>query len=86
MHKPGRSTKHAQLDRQHACHLQTAQLKWSEHFNASSTIIDVAVTLAQLRLPFRGHNETCDLTNRVVFREIIDLVSRYDTMLPYTIM
>ena len=70
----------SQLDRQRACRLQTAQLERSERFNASSTIIDVAVTLARLRLPFRGHDETCDSTDRGVFREIIDL-PRYDATL-----
>ena len=67
----------AQLDRQRAYQLQAAKLERSERFDASSTIIDVAVTLARLRLPFRGHDETCDSTNRGVFREIIDLLSRY---------
>jgi len=61
--------------------VQTAQLERSERFNASSTIIDVAVTLARLRLPFRGHDETCDSSNMGVFREIIDLLSRYDATL-----
>ena len=71
----------SQLDRRRACRLQTAQLERSERFNASSTITDVAVTIARLRLPFRGHNETCDSTDRGVFREIIDLLSRYDATL-----
>ncbi|KAI6657058.1 Zinc finger MYM-type protein 1-like [Oopsacas minuta] len=40
-------------------------------------LIDVVITLAQLNLPFRGHNEGEVSTNKVVFKGIVEFISRY---------
>ncbi|KAI6653007.1 Zinc finger MYM-type protein 1-like [Oopsacas minuta] len=40
-------------------------------------LIDVVITLAQLNLPFRGHNEGEVSANKGVFKGIVELISRY---------
>ncbi|KAI6651149.1 Zinc finger MYM-type protein 1-like [Oopsacas minuta] len=40
-------------------------------------LINVVITLAQLNLPFRGHNEGEVSTNKGIFKGIIELISRY---------
>ncbi|GFV86596.1 DUF4371 domain-containing protein [Trichonephila clavipes] len=44
-------------------------------------IIDVTMTLAMCNLPFRGHRETGDSTQRGNFLNIIDLLAKYDPLL-----
>ncbi|KAL7395267.1 hypothetical protein ABVT39_013459, partial [Epinephelus coioides] len=60
------------------------QLKTKERENRHSAVYrlaDIASTLARLRLPFRGHHESESSTNRGVFKEITELVGRYDDVL-----
>ncbi|KAI6651454.1 hypothetical protein LOD99_5261 [Oopsacas minuta] len=40
-------------------------------------LIDVVITLAQLNLPFHGHNEGEVSTSKGVFKGIVELISRY---------
>ncbi|GFX21159.1 uncharacterized protein TNCV_4367381 [Trichonephila clavipes] len=44
-------------------------------------IIDVTMTLAMYNLPFRGHRENRDSTQRGHFLNIIDLLAKYDPLL-----
>ncbi len=50
-------------------------------YDALLRLTDITSTLARLRLPFRGHDESADSKNKGVFREVTDLVARYDTVL-----
>jgi hypothetical protein len=44
-------------------------------------LIDVTVHLAKQELPFRGHNETQDSSNRGNYIETLNLLAKHDTVL-----
>jgi hypothetical protein len=71
----------AQLNDHRAKQLQAAKDERSHRYEASMRIIDIVATLARLRLPFRGHDESQTFQNKGTFREIAELVARYDPIL-----
>ncbi len=55
--------------------------KVEENRRAMTTIFEVVLCLARQNLPFRGHDESKLSSNRGNFKEIIDLVAKYDLAL-----
>ena len=71
----------AQLNDHRAKQLQAAKDERSRRYEASMRMIDIAATLVRLRLPFRAHDESQISKNKGTFREIAQLVARYDPVL-----
>jgi hypothetical protein len=50
-----------------------------ERHDVLPILLDITNTLTKLRLPFRGHNEEEESSNRGVFLEVTNLVARWNT-------
>lgn len=70
-----------QISCQRTAQIHAQKMDRAKRFEALSRLIDIKTTLARLRLPFRGHDEKDTSSNRGVFLEIVDLLSRYDATL-----
>jgi len=44
-------------------------------------LVEVTVCLAKCGKPFRGHNESCHSLQKGLFKEFVELLSRYDMVL-----
>ncbi|CAM4275719.1 unnamed protein product [Leuciscus chuanchicus] len=71
----------AQLSVQRANQIELKTKERQNRFQAVFRLADIASTLARLRLPFRGHDESETSKNKGVFREVTRLVARYDDVL-----
>nr|XP_055045508.1 zinc finger MYM-type protein 1-like [Misgurnus anguillicaudatus] len=70
-----------QLSTQKANQIKLQTKERENRYDALLRLTDISSTLARLRLPFRGHDESVDSKNKGVFREITELVARYDEVL-----
>lgn len=81
LHFIGENPIDAQLSIQREKEINKLKMERADRFEALSRIIDVVTTLARLRLPFRGDDESLNSKNKGIFLEIIELVARYDQTL-----
>ena len=69
------------LDDQRKCILELGKVERQNRYDVLPVLLDVTNTLSRLSLPFRGHDETDESTNKGVFLEIVDLLARWNPML-----
>ena len=71
-----------QLVTERARQIEIGAKEREERHDMLPILADLTNTLARLRLPFRGHNENEETsTNKGVFREIADLLARWNPSL-----
>ncbi|MGH0124322.1 UNVERIFIED_CONTAM: hypothetical protein FKN15_032636 [Acipenser sinensis] len=70
-----------QLSAQWLQQLELRTKEWENRHKSAIRLADIAATLARLRLPFRGHDESKDSSNKGVFRERATLVACYDPVI-----
>jgi len=68
----------AQLNAERRRILELGNKERQNRYEVLPILLDVTNTLAKLHLPFRGHDETETSSNKGVFLEVVELVSRWN--------
>lgn len=71
----------SKIDELHAYQTSQKEIERQNNRQTMNRLIDIVICLVKGGRPFRGHDEKSQSVNRGLFKELVNLISKYDTVL-----
>ncbi|XP_022163878.1 zinc finger MYM-type protein 1-like, partial [Myzus persicae] len=71
----------SKIDERHAYETSQKEIERQNNRLTMNRLIDIVICLVKGGRPFRGHNESSHSVNQGLFKELVNLLSKYDTVL-----